>query len=167
MNRAFLGYYFWLNLALSGFFLFLYGALWVLNLQVAFITGFAVTLATFHAYAKLVKTDSDTLIREGIEVQETDLLEKYEDPHQLYEEVDENIDANDEEPTKPTLKERAEHLRVSFLSALSPWRVLAYGLLIGGFFFLVGNGWLRIVPYIAGFSIVPIGNLMMGWKLKK
>jgi hypothetical protein len=127
---------------------------WVLNLQVAFVNALIILFASFFSYKKMIKRDAEALQANEVEIKEEDELAPFDDKYELFD--DEEYD----ELTKPGFKGTLKNLKVSLFSALSFYRIASYLLLIYGFFFLIDNNFFSIVPYILGFSIIPLSTLV-------
>lgn len=137
------------------------GGLWLLNTQVGFVCSLIITLATFISYQKLV----ERRVEAGAYDEEKDVLKKYEDPHDLYDEdVNEEVsnESEVEVAQKIGFKESFRNLTQSYKGALSPYRLGAYGLLFISLLFLIQHDTLEPIAFFVGLSIVPIGSLLFG-----
>lgn len=134
------------------------GGTWLLNTQVAFACSLLITLASFFSYAGVVKRN---VAMENIPV---DAYEKY------YEEEDEESEGVHETPphkAKVELKERVKHLSLSYKSALSLYRIGAYGLLCIMMLYLIRHDSLNAIAFFVGLSVVPILSFVSVFFVKK
>lgn len=136
------------------------GGLWLLNTQVAFACSLVITVATFISYHKLV----ERRVEAGAYDEQKDLLKKYEDPHDLYDECEDEHHELSENmtPLKIGFKESFRNLTQSYKGALSPYRLGAYGLLFLSLLFLIRHDTLEPIAFFVGLSVVPIGSLLFG-----
>jgi len=135
---------------------------WFLNTQVAFLCSFLITMATFFSYKKLV----ERRVEAGAYDEEKDVLKRYEDPYDLYEEEEETIALESEvQPVKTIgLRESLRNLVVSYRGALSPLRLGAYGVLFLAILALLRHDALEPIAFFVGLSVVPFGSLLLGNK---
>jgi Ca2+/Na+ antiporter len=103
---------------------------WLINIQIAFLSSLIVTYTTFLSYKKNVLANIDN---------QTEFIE------------------DDENTTSK--KNYLINLKKSFFSFASLYRVGGYVVLIVGFFYLNNNAMLNIYSYLFGFLIVPISIL--------
>ncbi len=161
--RRFFGFYLILDLLLMAAVFAKGGWLWLLNAQVAFIASLLVTFSSFFAYRRMVAheaTDKKVSIYE-----ERDLLDRIEDPYELYEEAEISAESLKEVITEEKAKLRSfrrtgEHLKKSAKGFLSPWRLGAYLILVLAFLFLNRQGVFVIWPFLAGLAVVPVGSFL-------
>jgi hypothetical protein len=141
------------------------GGMWMVNTQVAYLTSSLVMGASMFSYARMVRRQLD----DGalLDVDERDTLDKLEDPYDLYGEEsleppvpDEAVDADTLKAAIQDEKARLKSQRRSIgqtlrdsRASMSVYRLVAYGLLVFGFFYLNGNHLFRILPYIIGLGI--------------
>jgi hypothetical protein len=147
---------------------------WILNTQVAFFSSLIVTFASYLGYKKNILKRVDTHVNSDDEYDE---LDKMDDQYDLYSPDIEQIEM-DRELTKEGIKEEIKKNKQAlkknntknFIGAFgamsSLYRIGGYVLLVVGFFFLNNNGYLEVVPYIAGFLIVPISALVLNFFIK-
>ena len=103
----------------------------------------------------MVDRDSEALIASGADLEaEVDPLAQFDDTFDLYD------DEAYEKVEQPGFKGSLKNFKVSIFSALSFYRIIGYGILIYGFFFLTNHQYFSIVPYILGFLIIPLSNLV-------
>lgn len=136
------------------------GGLWLLNTQAAFICSLLITMATFISYQKLV----ERRVEAGAFAEEKDVLKRYEDPHDLYdeEETEKSVESEVQEPQKLGFKESFRNLTQSYKGALSPYRLGAYGVLFLMILFLIQHDTFEPIAFFVGLSVVPIGSLLLG-----
>lgn len=161
--RKFLGYFLFVDSLVIAFSLFMQG-LWLLNTQVAFLCSLLITLATFISYKKLV----ERRVEAGAYSEEKDVLKKYEDPYDLYDDEEEGQEAQSEaevkEHKKIGFRESFRNLAQSYKGALSPYRLGAYGVLFLTILSLMRHEALEPIAFFVGLSIVPFGSLFLGNK---
>ena len=135
---------------------------WFLNTQVAFFCSFLITMATFFSYKKLV----ERRVEAGAYSEEKDVLKRYEDPYDLYDEEEENVVFESEvKPIKKIgLRESLRNLVASYRGALSPLRLGAYGILLLANLALLRHDALEPIAFFVGLSVVPLGSLFLGNK---
>ena len=135
---------------------------WLLNTQMAFALSSLITLATFFSYKQLV----ERRVEAGAYEQESDVLKKYEDPYDLYDEEEEAMEPMVPGPVKAEpkigFKESFKNLVNSYKGALSPYRLASYGMLFIGVLFLMRHDALNPIAFFVGLSIVPLGSLFLG-----
>lgn len=144
--------------------------IWILNVQVAFISSLFITIASFLSYKKNIQNRISNLdLSENNNSNIRDKVDEIEDPYDLYTEYEE---IPQEELTPAKIKEiintekskvNKNSLKNTVFSAsgfLSIYRVLGYGILIFGFFALNNNNIFLAIAFIIGLAIVPIGVLV-------
>ncbi len=130
---------------------------WLLNTQIAFVSSSLVLAASAFSYSQMVyrRLESGT----GIPEDDRDEIDKLEDPHALYADIDQSDPATLKEAIREE-KQRMKQHRRSLLQtmkdsspSLSLIRLGAYLLLFIGFFYLSGNRLLHIPSYLIGLSL--------------
>ena len=167
--KRFAGLYLLLDLVLMAGMYAAGGALWLLNAQVAFIASLLVTLASFHAYRKMV-TERAHEEADGL-FEERDHLDRIDDPHALFEEEESRSEppqdvkalVREERAKLRDLKTTARHLAGSAKGLFSLWRLGSYLVLVLAFLFLNRQGWLVVVPFLVGLAVVPAGAFLAGF----
>ena len=127
----------------------------LVSVQVGYWSAVAVVLSSFASYRRMV----DRRLAAGAVPEERDGLEKIEDPYELYDEEN----ASGPETPREMLREEKKRLKQSrrsagetardALPAFSLWRLLAYGLLAGGFVMLQQSHRMRLAPYLLSLSV--------------
>ncbi len=139
--------------------------LWLLNIQISFISSFIISLATFYSYKKNIHNGIKDKIEQNNE--NIDSIDNIEDPYDLYsEEVlnNENRAPNAieiKEAMKPIKQKNLRNLKDTLFTFVSFFRIFAYFLLIIGFFYLNNNNNLHIYSYLFGFLIVPFSSMFI------
>jgi len=121
---------------------------------VAFLTSSIVVLASFKNYKNMV--DKRLVDASGEEFDDRDELDKIEDPYNLYDEMQ----ANDEDKSfkdiikeeKQRLKEQKRPLKQSIADSARAFnyiRLIAYAILVAGFFMLLKSKNLNMAFYLA------------------
>jgi len=121
--------------------------IWLLNTQIAFFSTSLIIIGAFIGYYGMVKRNL-----ENGNVGE-DVLKKYEDKFDLYDEEDEVKEV------KPKKLKWYEALILSF-KGFNLIKILGYVSLIGGFLWLNSKGIFDAISFIFGVSIVPIITLI-------
>jgi len=163
-NREFLKKAFFVDLIIVIVLISLDKTLWLLNIQVAFISSLIITFATFYSYKQNVL--------KGIPKEQErfnddpDIIDKLDDPYDLYSsQIDETIYENPTkeqilEAKKPIKQNYIKNLKSSILSYTSFYRIGGYIVLIIGFFYLNNNNLFQAWSYLVGFLIMPLSMLM-------
>ncbi len=141
--------------------LFISNEHWLINTQISFLTSIFVTSASFLAYKKNVLKG----VENQVQIDDTDIVDKLDDPYDLYSEINEEIIENPTkeqilEANKPIKQNHIQNLKKSFFSFASFYRLLGYIFLISGFFYLVNNHIFSVWAYLCGFLVVPISLLV-------
>lgn len=137
------------------------GGLWLLNSQVAFLCSMLITTASFISYKNMVQKR----VEAGAFDEEKDILAAIEDPHKLYDDEDEqasNIPKIEEEEIEKRIGfiESMQNLGRSYQSALSPYRLAAYGVLFVTVLFLIRHDYLEVFAFFLGLSVVPLSGFI-------
>ena len=134
------------------------GGDWLLNSQIAFVCSLLITLASFRSYATFVERRVDAgLIPD-------DKFDKY------YEDDKEDDDEKEnEEPKSPKIgfKQSFQNLALSYKSALSLYRLVAYGVLFLAVLFLIRHDNLDAIAFFVGLSVVPLSSFLSVLFVKK
>jgi len=135
------------------------GANWVINTQIAFVTSAMVMVASLQAHARMVRRRIEAgEIPTGTD---RDTIDTLEDPFDLYGEEEEGIvEPDDIRATIRSEKQRLAQQRRTPMEAirdarasLSPMRMIAYALLLGGFFALTNRHLFDPIPYLIGMTV--------------
>ncbi len=138
--------------AIFAIFIFLYGGeSWFLNSQIAFFSSIGVTISSFYSYQKMILSKMEN----GLIPKERDILDKIDDKYELYDEEDKNREIKEEKRVSKTIKESIGTLKLTSKAFLSIYRILAYLLVILGFFILQKSNIFIILPYLLGLIVVP------------
>jgi len=125
----------------------------LLNIIVAFVSSSLVVLASFKNYQDMVYKRL-SLQDEVAEIDNRDVIDKLEDPYNLYdeEEISQDLDL------KETIKKEKElakknrrplkEVAKDSAKAFSFIRIFAYALLVAGFFYLLNNQILNLKYYL-------------------
>jgi hypothetical protein len=139
------------------------GSNWLINSQIAFISSFIVTIASFFSYRALIKR---RLEQGDIGIDDKDIISEIEDPYDLYDEGETKSDKDLKEIIKEErdrlkgVKSGAKNVAKSISGIFSPYRLLSYLILVVGFLYLVNSKSFLLLPYLLGLSVVPIGSLI-------
>lgn len=172
MNKEVLTFtkvFIFINLCFSLYAVFFQNLLWLLNLQVAFISSLVIILASFFSYRKNIQSNLENSYYAKKSGEERDKLDEIDDPYDLYSK-DEEITQEElsDEKIKKLIKEEKNRVKQNYFKNtifsasgfLSIYRISAYFLLILGFFALNNNGLFIPLAYIFGLGIIPIGVLV-------
>lgn len=139
---------------------------WLLNFELAFVSSMLVVFGSFHGYKNLIQRRID--VGEG---SDNSLLEKIEDPYELYEEEviqEENLDlAEVVKEEKARLKANKETFKKTVKSSaglFSPWRFLPYGILVLSFIGLNNNNVLDVAAFLLGLGLGILSAIFLGIK---
>lgn len=131
------------------------------NTQIGFISATLVMIASMISYRRMVNTRVEHNI---ITMDDSrDIIDKAEDPYNLYsEEVGETEEKDLVETVKEEKKKLKENRRTLFQTlkdtkaALSIYRLGAYAVLVLGFLYLNRHGLLHVPSYVLALSIPPM-----------
>ncbi len=151
------------------FSLWLYSYTFFLNFQIAFLSSVLILLGSTYSYKRLVENRVASEDRPD----DTDLVDKLDDPFDLYSEEisSEPMDAEDldlktvVQEEKKRLKENKQTLKNTAKSTpalVSIFRVVPYLFLVLGFIGLNNNGLLSLVPFLVGLGVGVVVGLFMG-----
>ena len=136
------------------------GENWLLNTQIAFACSLLITLASFRSY--------ETFVTRRVEAGfiPADTFDKY------YEDNDDEEDEEKEESIasqspKIGFKKGFQNLALSYKSALSLYRILAYGVLFLAVLFLIRHDTLDAIAFFVGLSVVPLSSFLSVLFVKK
>jgi len=132
----------------------------LLNTQIGFLSSALVMLGSMKSYRRMVDARVENeIITTDID---KDVIDKLEDPHDLY---SEEIKEEPVEDIRSAIKEEKARLKANRRSlfevlrdtkaALSLYRIGAYILLILGFMYLNRHGVLHLLPYLFSLGIPP------------
>ena len=124
--------------------------IWLYNTQLAFFSTTFIIIGTFIGYSNLVKSE----IEKG-NVGD-DILKKYEDPYDLYEE-EEKIEIKE---IKPKKLKWYESILFSFKGGINFIRIVGYIFLIASFLCLSKSGFFDVLSFLFGVSVVPLVVLL-------
>ncbi len=135
------------------------------NTQVGFISAALVIVASMISYSRMV----NTAVEHNVVMMDDskDVIDKLEDPYDLYsEEVIEEVLEDEEKDLVETVKEERKRLKENkrtlsqtikdSKAAFSFYRLGAYAVLVLGFLYLNRHGLLHIPSYILALSIPPV-----------
>ena len=139
---------------------------WLLNTQVAFFSSILITVGSYLGYKKNIEKRVENTDFQALN-DNPDTIDKIDDKFDLYSEINEQEELSKEE-IKEIIDEEKEKLKSqsnikntikSFSGASSIYRLVGYGFLIFGFFYLNNNQLLEPVSYLIGFLVVPVATL--------
>ncbi len=135
------------------------------NTQIGFISAALVIVASMISYSRMV----NTAVEHNVVMMDDskDVIDKLEDPYDLYsEEVIEEVLEDEEKDLVETVKEERKRLKENkrtlsqtikdSKAAFSFYRLGAYAVLVLGFLYLNRHGLLHIPSYILALSIPPV-----------
>ncbi|MCF6206051.1 MAG: hypothetical protein L3J47_04040 [Sulfurovum sp.] len=141
----------------------------LLNTQIGFLSAALVMLASMKSYKRMV----DARVEHEIVTMDIDkdVIDKLEDPHDLY---SEEVKEEPVEDVRAAIKEEKARMKASKRSlfeilkdtkaALSVYRIGAYLLLVLGFLYLNRHGMLQLTAYLLSLGLPP---LLVVWTLLK
>lgn len=148
---------------------------WLLNTQVAFVSSLLVVTGSFLSYKKNIENRlsniDSTKTKEGVD---RDKIDEIDDPFDLYSDYEA---VKEEDLTPEKIKEiindeksklKKNSVKNAIFSAsgfLSLYRIVAYAILVFGFFALNNNGVFMPISFIIGLSVVPFGVLISKLKI--
>ncbi|MEO1923419.1 MAG: hypothetical protein ABGX25_02745 [Nautiliaceae bacterium] len=127
--------------------------IWLYNTQIAFFAVSLIVIGSFIGYSNMVRRS----IENG-NVGE-DILKKYDDRFDLYEE-DDKIDEKELNKYKKKKLKWYEALLFSFKGGFNLIRILGYVALIAGFLWLKNSGVFDFLSFLFGISVVPAVSLI-------
>lgn len=149
------------------FALWLYSYAFFINFQIAFLASVLILLGSTYSYKRLVERRVASEDRPD----DTDLIDKVDDPFDLYsEEVISEAVADDELDLKTIVKEEKKRLKPQNIkntaksapALVSVFRVVPYLFLVLGFIGLKNNELLSLVPFLVGLGVGIVAGLFMG-----
>ncbi len=153
------------------FAMWLYSYAFFINFQVAFLASVLILLGSTYSYKRLVERRVASEERPD----DTDLIDKIDDPFDLYsdtivsENAPEDVDLKAVvKEEKKRLKEQKQTLKNTAKSApalISIFRVVPYLFLVLGFIGLKNNELLSLIPFLVGLGAGIVVGLFMGRSL--
>jgi hypothetical protein len=152
------------------FALWFYSFAFFINFQIAFISSVLILLGSTYSYKRLV----DSRVASDERPDDIDLVDKIDDPFDLYSEEIMPDDSGKEEPDiKAIVKAEKKRIKVhtvkntakSAPALLSIFRIVPYIILVLGFIGLKNNGLLNLMPYLIGLGFGILAGLHMGRSL--
>lgn len=128
-----------------------FGAVALLNSQVAFICSTLILFASYFGYKSRVENKS---INYQLSEQELELFEDDIDDQTQELDTQDSNNKND--------KKLAKFRKIDILGAFKPLRLLSYFILIITFFVLLRHGILEPIAFLAGLALMPLGVFCAG-----
>jgi len=130
---------------------------WLINSQIGFFSSVLVMLASMQSYKQMVNRG----VALGVSMDSgRDTLDIVEDPYELY---DENKDNAEDKTLQEVVKEEREKLKKNkrglwqttkdTKASFSFYRLVAYAILVLGFFYLNNNNLLNIPSYLFALTL--------------
>ncbi len=143
---------------------------WLLNFELAFISSMFIIMGSFSGYKRLVQRRLDA--GEG---EDSTVLDKIEDPYELYDEKQKQDEIIPEElDLKAVVKEEKQRLKAnkqtfkktikSAPGLFSPWRFLPYIFLVLSFIGLNNNHVLDLNGFLIGLAFGIVAAVLIGMK---
>lgn len=125
---------------------------WFFNTQIAYLSSLMVVLASMYSYAQMVKVGVENDI---VTTSNDELLDKIEDPHDLYDENVNNSEQfqNGEDEEKPISTIEAMKKNKAYVSL---YRIGAYAILVLGFLYLQNIKIFHMPSYMFGLFVPPV-----------
>jgi ABC-type transport system involved in cytochrome bd biosynthesis fused ATPase/permease subunit len=166
MNKKFFKLFFIVDTIVVVICLLLQKYLWLLNIQIAFISSLIITIGSFYGYKKNIQnrvnlTDNQFLNNTA------DTIDKIDDPYDLYSDDIKQTQENKISKTINNIKQTTKNTIKSFGAFGSLYRVVGYVVLIIGFFYLNNNQLLNPIAYLIGLIITPIIVLLFAFLNRK
>lgn len=151
------------------FALWLYSYTFFLNFQIAFLASVLILLGSTYSYKRLV----DRRVASEDRPDDTDLVDKIDDPFDLYSEeivmqesVEEDVDlravVKEEKARLKAQKSTIKNTAKSTPALVSIFRVVPYLFLVLGFIGLKNNELLSLVPFLVGLGVGVVVGMFMG-----
>lgn len=151
------------------FALWLYSYTFFINFQIAFLASVLILLGSTYSYKRLVERRVASEDRPD----DTDLVDKIDDPFDLYsEEISSEAMQVEEIDLKTVVKEEKKRLKEnkqtikntakSTPALVSLFRIVPYIFLVIGFIGLKNNELLMLVPFLVGLGFGIVVGYMMG-----
>lgn len=134
-----------------------FGAIELLNSQVAFICSTLILFASYFGYKSRVENKS---VNYQLSEQELELFEDSEDEQIKNNDNSDNL--NKKNFTTKSDKKLAKFRKIDILGAFKPLRLLSYFILIISFFVLLRHGILEPIAFLAGLALMPLGVFCAG-----
>lgn len=128
-----------------------FGAVALLNSQVAFICSTLILFASYFGYKSRVENKS---VNYQLSEQELELFEDDIDDQTQELDTQDSNNKND--------KKLAKFRKIDILGAFKPLRLLSYFILIIAFFVLLRHGILEPIAFLAGLALMPLGVFCAG-----
>lgn len=158
MRKKFALIYFITDLALIAFFSY-FGAIYVLNSQLALIASTLIIFASFWGY-------KNKIAKKALSADIKDFDEVFDD-EDLDDEPKQNDKAKEEQiknEAKAELKKSKIPLRLyDFASVFAPLRLLSYAFLVLVFLYLQSHALFEPFSFLAGLGIMPLCALVAGF----
>jgi len=135
--------------------------MWLLSTQIGFWSSAIVLAASMQSYKKMVysRLADGTVVLDD----DRDMLDKMEDPYDLYSQDEEIVPIDSVNDVRDAIKEEKEHMKQNRRSAsetlkdsrasMSLYRLGSYLLLFLGFFYLSSNKLLHIPSYLIALAL--------------
>ncbi len=148
---------------------YFYSPAFFANIEVAFFSALFIILGASYAYKQMVLAK----VASGEYVEDRDLLDKIEDPHELYDDKEINDAPPEELNLKEIVKEEkakvkifnAKNMKHGIKGSLSIFRVVPYLFLILGFIALKNNNILDLWAYLPSLFVGVITGSFMAKEL--
>jgi hypothetical protein len=151
--------------------LWFYSFTFFINFQIAFISSVLILLGSTYSYKRLI----ESRIASEERPDDIDLVDKIDDPFDLYSEeiAQEDVSDKEEPDIKAIVKAEKKRIKVhavkntakSAPALLSIFRIVPYVILVLGFIGLKNNGLLNLMPYLIGLGFGLLAGLHMGRSL--
>lgn len=146
--------------------------IWLVNTQSAFFSSVIITFGSYLGYKKNIQRRVENA---QVDTDEPDVIDKMEDPYDLYSQINEKEDLTKEE-IKEIITDEKKKLRnpvQSFKNTMfsvggfaSVYRIVGYLLLVISFFYLNNNQLFSAIPFLFGLFIVPFITIVSSLVLK-
>ncbi len=143
----------------------LYSFAFFMNLQIAYLSALFIVVGTSFAYKRMIHSQATATPTES----ERDLLDKIEDPHELFSDTEINDAPAEELDLKEIVKEEKAKVKVLSVKnmkygakgSMSAFRLVPYLFLILGFIALQNNELLNLSVYLPSLFVgIVIGSFI-------
>lgn len=148
---------------------------WVLNTQIAFISSLIISLATFFSYQRSIQKRLENASVDIDTANDRDKMDEIDDPFDLYSEEtiaqEKELSAHE---IKQIIQEEKAKVKQNTLkntfanggSFVSLYRIVGYGILVIGFFFLINHKLFMPIAYLIGLFVTPLSMILLKFTLQ-
>lgn len=127
------------------------GVVWLLNTQIAYFCSVIVVVGSYIGYMKMINSRVAKLNQDYKYKEDRDLIDKLEDPYDLYDDERESEDVKKDK--FKSIKDGYKNTKNSITGFLSPYRLFGYALLFGAVIFLIQTSLFLPFAFLSGVSV--------------